>query len=81
MVERKALEMNDEERIAYLTKYADSLGNLVHRKWVELGNYLVTKYNDGYVKDSSGRIRPVSYPEEWMQYIIRREPKKHLTSE
>ena len=78
LAEQKALDMNKEERIAFLTRYTDSLGNLVHQRWVALGNYLVTKYNDGYVKDPAMRVQPKAYPEEWLKYIIRQEPEKYL---
>ena len=78
VAEQQALAMKGEERIAFLTHYTDSLGNLVHQRWVELGNSLVTKYNDGYVKDSAMRVQPKAYPEEWLKYIIRQEPEKYL---
>jgi len=77
-VEQQAVQMNMDDRIKFLTTYSDSLGKLVHNKWVELGNYLVTKYNDGYVKDSVNRIQSKAYPDEWLKNIIRQEPEKYL---
>ncbi len=76
--EQKVLKMNPEDQVKYLTHYSDSLGKLVHQRWVELGNYLVTKYNDGYVKDSANRVHAKGYPEEWLRYIIQQEPEKYL---
>ncbi len=76
--EQKVLKMNREEQVKFLTYYSDSLGNLVHNRWVELGNYLVTKYNDGYVKDTTGRVHAKGYPEEWLKYIIEQNPEKYL---
>ncbi len=78
VIEQKALTMDSGERQSFLTKYSDSLGNLVHQRWVELGFRLVTKYNDGYVKDSVNRIHEKGYPEEWRKYIIGQEPEKYL---
>ncbi len=76
-VEEKAMALSKEERIPFLTNYSDSCGNLVHQRWVGLGNYLVTKYNDGYVKDSIGRVRSVGYPPDWLELIIKEEPGKY----
>ncbi len=76
-VEQKALSLDREERIRFLTDYSNSCGKLVHQRWVELGNYLVTKYNDGYIKDSTHRIRSAGYPDEWLDMIIEKEPGKY----
>ncbi len=76
-VEQTALKKTGAERVEFLTDYTNRSGLLLHKRWVELGDYLVTKYNDGYVKDSTGRIRSNPYPKEWVDFIIRNNPEKH----
>lgn len=76
-IEKKAMALNKNERLVFLTNYSDSCGKLVHQRWVKLGEYLVTKYNDGYIKDSTHHIRSVGYPEKWLDMIIEKEPGKY----
>ena len=76
-IESAALQLNKEERIDYLTKYSSSMGKLVHSRWVELGDRLITKYNDGYIKGDNNRIETVSYPSKWLDIIIETEGDKH----
>ena len=44
---------------------------MVMRKWKQLGEDLLTKYNDGYVKDEKGRPRSVGYPEDWLRDVLK----------
>lgn len=76
-VESIALSTNGDERIKFLTMYSDSMGKLVHYKWVELGDRLVTKYNDGYIKNNENKITTRGYPKEWLEYIIEQDDVKH----
>ena len=75
-VEQKALTLNDGERLKFLTEYSNEMGKLVHERWLQLGDYLVMKYNDGYVKDSSFKIQTVGYPDEWLKIITETEKYK-----
>jgi dipeptidase len=77
VIEKDALSLEGADRIALLTNYSNRMGELVHEKWVELGDALVTKYNDGYVKDSAGRVRAKGYPMEWLEQIVEQEPEKY----
>ena len=43
-IEREVLVLNHEDRIRILTHFSNEKGELVHKKWVELGRHLVTKY-------------------------------------
>ncbi|MCG6963552.1 MAG: C69 family dipeptidase [Acidobacteria bacterium] len=73
-VERTALELSRSDpglMVRYLTDYSVSHGEQVVRRWRELGEDLLTKYNDGYVKDEEGRPREVGYPEEWLKRVVR----------
>ena len=58
----------------YLTNYCVSQGEQVVKRWIELGEYLLTKYNDGYVKDERGRPRGVGYPSEWLKEVLKSNP-------
>jgi len=69
-VENIALTLSGKERIRFLTQYSDSMGKLVHTRWVALGDRLVTKYNDGYIKDDNNHIKTKGYPDHWLEYII-----------
>jgi dipeptidase len=76
-IEKTALELykTDPRLMAqYLTTYSVSQGEKVVKRWVELGEYLLTKYNDGYVKDERGRPRGVGYPSEWLKDVLKFKP-------
>ena len=77
-IEKMAMELSGAERIKYLTDYSDQSGKLIHRAWLALGDYLVMKYNDGYVKDSAYKINAEGYPEEWLKTISGLENEKYL---
>ncbi|MCF6171965.1 MAG: C69 family dipeptidase [Bacteroidales bacterium] len=81
LIENEAVLLSKERRIDFLTNYANEMGKLVHQKWVELGDELVTKYNDGYVKDSSGRVQPKAYPKEWLEKVVEEDPEKYKIGE
>ncbi len=72
-VEKSAMVLDGEERIKFLTNYSSQAGEQVHNAWVKLGNHLVTKYNDGYVKDSANRIRSKGYTDEWLKKVVELE--------
>ncbi|MCK4657196.1 MAG: C69 family dipeptidase [candidate division Zixibacteria bacterium] len=76
-VERTAIELaesNPELMTRYLTDYSVSHGEMVVRRWRELGEYLLTKYNDGYVKDEKGVPQEKGYPESWLEKVLRSRP-------
>jgi dipeptidase len=78
-VEKTALELyrtDPELAVGYLTNYSVSLGEQVVRRWRRLGEDLMVKYNDGYIKDENGRPQQVGYPESWLKEIIRIYPDK-----
>jgi len=60
---------NQELMKKYLTDYSVLHGENVVRRWKELGEDLLTKYNDGYVKDEKGRPKAVGYPEAWLRDV------------
>ena len=78
-VEKIALELHKTDPgflAQYLTNYSVSQGEQVVKSWIELGEYLLTKYNDGYVKDERGRPREMGYPSEWLKEILKCKPEQ-----
>ena len=78
-VENAALELqktNPDLMEHYLTTYCSSHSEYVIKEWIKLGESLITKYNDGYVKDENGRARGVGYPESWLQKVVNERPEQ-----
>ena len=65
----------------YLTDYCVSHGELVVDRWRALGEHLLTKYNDGYIKDEKGRPQEVGYPAEWISRVLRERPEQFRLKE
>lgn len=72
-VENAALTLEGDARIKFLTNYSLQAGEQIHNAWLKLGNHLITKYNDGYVKDSANRIISKGYSEEWLKKVVEME--------
>jgi dipeptidase len=76
-IEKTALDImkaDTAQAIRYLTDYSVSHAEQVVARWKELGEYLLTKYNDGYVQDQKGRPQEVGYPESWRKEVLRARP-------
>lgn len=72
LVDRTAAELsssNPELMKKYLTDYSVAQGEQTVQRWIQLGEELLTKYNDGYVKNERGRPNGVGYPEKWLKYV------------
>jgi dipeptidase len=80
-IENIAKALSGQERIAFLTKYSASTCEEVCHEWKELGNLLVTKYNDGYIKDENGDVHEKGYPDAWKGVIIKNEASHHRIPE
>ncbi|MBN3034754.1 MAG: C69 family dipeptidase [Bacteroidales bacterium] len=70
--------LKGDELRASLTHYTVSRGEWVHREWVTLAEHLITKYNDGYIKDDRGVPQEAGYPDEWEKTIISSEPERYV---
>ncbi len=76
-VEKTAVELsktNPELMTRYLTDYCVSHAELVVKRWRELGEYLIQKYNDGYVQDENGRPQERGYSESWLRKVLKERP-------
>jgi dipeptidase len=76
-VEKAALALLESDRdlaVRYLTDYSVTHGELTVRRWRALGEHLVSKYNDGYVKDDDGRPQERGYADSWLQAVLKSRP-------
>lgn len=75
-IAEKALELEVEKRIEMLSEYSNKRGELAHNEWLSLGEFLITKYNDGYIKNEKGRPEENGYPEKWHRKMINIDQEK-----
>ena len=76
-VEKTALALakkNPELLTKYLTDYSVSRGETIVERWRALGEYLITKYNDGYVKDEKNEPQEKGYSEDWLRGVTANRP-------
>ena len=55
--------------------YGDALDVLDGR---ELGEYLIWKYNDGFIKNEGGGAESKGYPEDWLREVVKNRPDQFL---
>ena len=80
-IESTALELlkkNPELIEKYLTNYCVSNAEANIKKWWKLADFLVTKYNDGYIQNEKGRPQEIGYPESWLKREAAEHPEKRL---
>ncbi len=78
-VEKTALELYKTDQALmtrYLTDYTVTHGEMVVDRWRELGEFLLVKYNDGYVKNSEGKPEDKGYPESWLRKVLKNRPEQ-----
>ncbi|MCK4858583.1 MAG: C69 family dipeptidase, partial [candidate division Zixibacteria bacterium] len=76
-VEKTAVALVDSEPellTRFLTDYSIMHAEQMVVRWRGLGEHLLTKYNDGYVKDDKGRPREKGYPESWLREVLKSRP-------
>ena len=75
----KKLYKEDKEKMQdFLTRYSVTRGEKAHKQWKELGEQLICKYNDGYVKNKQGRPEMRGYSKEWYRRAVEDEPFHYL---
>ena len=80
-VERTAAELfqtNPNAMQSYLTDYSVMQAEKVTKRWQELAVHLVTKYNDGYVRDENGKYPNTGYPRTWLERVVNERPTQFL---
>lgn len=83
-VEQTALQLfstNPQLMQKYLTDYSVTHGELVVQRWKTLGEYLLTKYNDGYVQLNPGQPRECGYDDAWLRRVLRERPDQFKLKE
>jgi len=81
VVEQTAVELAaaDPGRLTeYLTDYSVTHAEDVVKRWKELGEFLICKYNDGFVKDEHGRPQQAGYPESWLREVLTLRPEQFI---
>jgi dipeptidase len=79
---RKLLAENPDKVTDFLTAYCVNNAQKHFQRWVELGDFLITKYNDGYIQNEKHRPREIGYPEKWLKMELKKTGKKRkLTGE
>jgi dipeptidase len=76
-VEKTAVELaksDPELATRYLTDYSVTHAEQVVKRWRALGEYLIAKYNDGYVQDEKGHPHERGYPEAWLRRVLKERP-------
>ncbi len=79
LVEKTAVEIYESDPnflTRYLTHYSVTHAEKVVTRWRELGEYLITKYNDGYVQDENGRAQEKGYAETWLREVVKSRPEQ-----
>lgn len=77
-IEKAALEISKSDNdilTDFLTEHSMKLAGKVVERWRKLGMELLTKYNDGYVKNNKGRPESRGYSEEWLRKVIKERPE------
>jgi dipeptidase len=80
-LEKTALEMygkDPELAKAFLTDYCVNNGDMVYKRWKELGEFLIMKYNDGFTRDKNNNITTIAYPEWWLKEVIKTKQNMFL---
>lgn len=76
-LEQVALDLYKSDKTAAtetLEKYCISTANKVVKKWRTLGQFLITKYIDGYVNDENGTDQSPGYPKKWYDRAVKDKP-------
>ena len=79
VIERTALAIGQADSalmVQYLTDYSVSHAEMVVSRWRELGEAVMTKYNDGFVKNAKGRPEEKGYPDSWYREVLRARPDR-----
>ncbi len=77
VIEKTAVDLHKNNPAllsAFLTDYSTSHAEMAVKRYRELGETLIKKYNDGYVQDEKGEPKEVGYPESWYREVIRARP-------
>jgi dipeptidase len=78
-VEKTAVELGKTSpnlMTRYLTDYTDMHVEQTVDRWKDLATHLLTKYNDGYVRNAEGESKEVGYSEAWLRRVLQERPEQ-----
>lgn len=78
-VDKTAAELFKSDRVLmtrFITDYSVSHAEMMVKRWRELGEHLVQKYNDGYVQDEQARPQEQGYHESWLRKVLKQRPEQ-----
>ncbi len=79
-IENRALKLSQTDGIEFLTIYSTKCGQNLHEAWIKLGDRLITKFNDGYIKDENGSPQTAPYQQSWLNMLMQRDdPNRFIT--
>ena len=81
-IDSAALSLYEQDpalAVEFLTKYCNENVETVRDAWWELFDFLLWKYNMGFVTEN-GRVNTVSYPEDWLRKVIELDEPDHFKS-
>ena len=70
----KLFEQDPELAKRFLTTYSVSTAEGTLERWKELGTFILTKFNDGYVRTEENGTEGVEYPEAWLRRLLEENP-------
>jgi dipeptidase len=71
IIEKRAVDLYKESPALareYITDYSNTMAQRTVDEWWKLSDYLIVKYNDGYVS-TPGEEKSVGYPKEWLDSV------------
>lgn len=83
-IEQTALALektNKDLLVRFLSDYSLGKADYTVARWKELGEYLIQKYNDGYIINKEFETKEVGYPSEWLERVIKEKPKQFVVPE
>ncbi|HDP78947.1 MAG TPA: dipeptidase [Mesotoga infera] len=54
------------EAADYLARFCSRNSQEIVRAWWEFSEYLIVKYNDGFISEKGNMAQPTGYPKEWL---------------
>ncbi|WP_349680392.1 dipeptidase [Mesotoga sp. UBA5557] len=62
-----AMTSNGPQEVSeYLTKFCARNSEEIIRAWWDFSEYLIVRYNDGFISEKRNMAQPVGYPQEWL---------------
>jgi dipeptidase len=67
-------EKNPELMKQFLTTFSVSTAERLVARWRELGAFILTRHNDGYIREPGKGSKGIGYPEAWLRRVLKEKP-------